>query len=312
MNKLYTICITLMLLLTIGTQAQTTADFENIITGTDSVRDGHLSTDRDAGGFMSGSVILRNRFDTSFGGFWSEGFVVSSFKDVKTDSLTPDYSMIYHSITGSGAENTANYAIGTQDAVLVLSDSETIVQGCYITNSNYAWLSMRYGDGIGKKFGSTDYFRLIIMGYRNGIVADSIAFPLAEGTNILDHWEWIDLNILGENDSLKFHLLSSDNGAMGMNTPAYFCIDQIKTKNVHSSIQTVASNTWKLFPNPTTGMMYISDGKPVHVNVSDMTGRTLITDDSDHVDLSNLNNGMYIITIVAYGQTSTQTIVLNK
>jgi hypothetical protein len=49
---------------------------------------------------------------------------------------------------------------------------------------------------------------------------------------ILDSWKWIDLLLLGEISALRFSLSSSDVGAWGMNTPAYFCVDQINHQDL--------------------------------------------------------------------------------
>jgi hypothetical protein len=46
-----------------------------------------------------------------------------------------------------------------------------------------------------------------------------------EDDYILKEWEWLDLTSLGLVTSLNFALESSDVGEYGMNTPAYFCID---------------------------------------------------------------------------------------
>ena len=54
-------------------------------------------------------------------------------------------------------------------------------------------------------------------------------FYLAEGTDLLDTWEWVDLTSLGVVYGLEFELTSSDTGAYGMNTPAYFAMDDLES-----------------------------------------------------------------------------------
>ena len=50
---------------------------------------------------------------------------------------------------------------------------------------------------------------------------------LAEGTNILTEWKWINLSAFGETKGLKFALTSTKEDEYGMMTPAYFCLDGI-------------------------------------------------------------------------------------
>jgi hypothetical protein len=96
---------------------------------------------------------------------------------------------------------------------------------------------MKYSDAYSKKFGGTsgndpDWFKLSIWGYQYGQHTDTVDFYLADfrfanndSDYIVKDWVWIDLTSLGNADSLEFILTSSDNGTYGMNTPAYFCID---------------------------------------------------------------------------------------
>jgi hypothetical protein len=101
---------------------------------------------------------------------------------------------------------------------------------------------MRDGDAIGKKFGGDsgddpDWFKLTVTGKDDaGTVLGSVDFYLADyrfETNALDYivgdWTWVDLSAFGPQvKTLHFTLSSSDNGAWGMNTPAYFAMDDIQ------------------------------------------------------------------------------------
>ena len=44
---------------------------------------------------------------------------------------------------------------------------------------------------------------------------------------LIQDWTWVDLTGLGAATQLEFDLDSSDVGQFGMNTPAYFAIDDI-------------------------------------------------------------------------------------
>ena len=103
--------------------------------------------------------------------------------------------------------------------------------GFYITNSSYAYNSMTGGDSFAKKFGKGDWFLLTITGYdADDEVTGTKEYYLADLRDastayIINDWRYVDLSGLGKVAKLGFELSSSDNGAYGMNTPAYFCFD---------------------------------------------------------------------------------------
>ena len=105
-------------------------------------------------------------------------------------------------------------------------DEAAVVPGFFINNSAYAVNSMCNGDGYAKKFGKDDWFRLTIDASLNGQGIDTeVIVYLASDGEYIDKWTYVDLSQFGPVDAIKFTLTSSDNGASGMNTPAYFCMD---------------------------------------------------------------------------------------
>ena len=106
-----------------------------------------------------------------------------------------------------------------------------------ITNTTYAALSMKKGYNPAKKFEKGDFFKIVINGYLNGVVKNSIDVYLADfrSQNANDHfilksWKTIDISSLSNTDSLVFNLTSSDNNNGGMLTPSYFALDNLKAK----------------------------------------------------------------------------------
>ncbi len=100
--------------------------------------------------------------------------------------------------------------------------SDTVLNGCYLTNSTYAYWSMKEGDQYAKMFGGTtgneeDWFKIDIYGIDTaGNISDSIEFYLADfrfADNTLDYivddWQWLDLSSLGRISKLQFKLSSS-------------------------------------------------------------------------------------------------------
>lgn len=225
-------------LLSFSISAQTVSDFENLALAPDSYWDG--ATQPLGAHFASGNAEFYCFYDTAFGGFWGGGFAYSSM----TDSTTAGFGNQYSASTGSGFYGSANYVVGKPGAVVRLTGSALgkAVSGFYVTNSTYAYLSMKDGDSFSKKFGGAsgndpDWFLLTVLSWRNGsLTNDSVNFYLADfrSTNnaedyIVHTWQWVDLAALGNCDSLQFQLASSDTGAFGMNTPAFFCMDNFTT-----------------------------------------------------------------------------------
>lgn len=110
--------------------------------------------------------------------------------------------------------------------------TEKIVDHFYVNNSTYAVLSMLNGDGFAKKFADGDWFKLTVTGLnKEGGQTGAIDFYLADYRNgksvIVQQWTKVDLTTLGAVNKLTFTLSSSDAGAYGMNTPAYFCMDDV-------------------------------------------------------------------------------------
>ena len=106
--------------------------------------------------------------------------------------------------------------------------SATQVNGFYVTNNNYAYDAMLNGYDVAKQFTQDDWLKLTVTG-KNALNNETgtVDFYLASGGDIVDTWEFVNLTSLGAVNSLEFSLSSSDVGSFGMNTPAYFAIDDL-------------------------------------------------------------------------------------
>lgn len=255
MNKIYMLlgafCITAF-----SANAQKVFTFENLSVPADSF----ISPKNLNGGFGDSLVYFYSKWDTSFGGYWGSGFAPSS----KQDKVTAGFTNQYSAITGSGYSS-STYAVSYGKSGIKLNGNAAgkTVNGFYATNTTYAYLSMKDGDAFAKKFGGTngsdpDFFYLTIKGYLNGIeVTDSVNFYLADfrfsdnnQDYILSEWAWVNLTSLGNVDSLSFKLNSSDVGQFGMNTPAYFAMDNFTFNDGTTGIASVFVNSAKAYPNP--------------------------------------------------------------
>ena len=81
------------------------------------------------------------------------------------------------------------------------------------------------------------------------------------------------------------------------------------------AVNTFATNAVKLFPNPSTGIIYINTETAVNVSIIDVTGKvvfvaTNVTKDKN-IDLSGLQKGMYLAQISSENATTTEKIILN-
>ncbi|MDP2385577.1 MAG: DUF4465 domain-containing protein [Bacteroidota bacterium] len=304
-----------LILATNSIKAQTNVvDFENFTLPTDS-----FYLDTTSADFVSGiSTFQYDWTQSQWGDYWSGGFSYSNMKD----SVTSGYMNPYSTKAAIGYNNSSNYAVSQNFSMIKLSTFSAwqAPLGFYVTNSTYAYNSMRDGDAFGKKFGGTsgddqDWFKLLVRGYSQGVLTnDSVEFYLADfrfANNsqdyILKTWEYVNLSPLGVVDSLVFELKSSDVGAWGMNTPAYFCMDNFESLDVFIGIKETGNENVSLYPNPaksniTIHMAGTLSDKANYV-VFDITGKEVLTGtfgkgvSSVKLTIENLERGVYFVRI---------------
>jgi hypothetical protein len=194
----------------------------------------------DSGGFSSRGAGFNNRFKDFGGGFTSwAGF---SYSNV-ADRTTPGYGNQYAAYGDAGAGGT--YAVGFVDSFgpfvpRITFSSDVLAERVTVANTTYAALAMRDGDAFSKKFGGAaghdpDFFKLRIEGFTaGGASTGTLDVFLADYRSsddaldfILSDFRVVDLSTLGTVRALAFTLASSDVGPFGMNTPAYFAIDDV-------------------------------------------------------------------------------------
>jgi hypothetical protein len=185
-----------------------------------------------AGGFTSGGAFFNNSYDPTFGS-WS-GWSYSKVND-PTD---PGFLNQYAAITGTGHGGSGNYGVafdfGTNSSYINLPNG-TEPLSFYVTNTTYAYLSMKTGDQFARKFHAGDFFTLEIAGYSGanltGSVTGTVNFDLAryatDNDNPINVWTLVNLAGLGQAQSIGFTMASSDTGQFGINTPTYFAMDDL-------------------------------------------------------------------------------------
>ncbi len=263
-------------------KAQEPATFEDLPIGPAGIWNGSDG----AAGFSNGSYRFLNTYNTEYQS-WS-GFAYTNH----TDTVTRGYDNQYSAIVGSGVEGSTIYTVAyTMYGATIMFDEPHAVSGLYATNSTYAYWSMAEGDDFSKKFGGAsgadpDFFRLLITGYdADGDSVGRVIFYLADFRSensadhfIVDDWKWVDLSPLGELGSLKFSLESSDVGSWGMNTPGYFCIDNVGLKSTATPTAPIAQVLTgpQIWPNPVTDRLQIALSEGVYVlQINNMQGQKI-------------------------------------
>mgnify|MGYP001175592493 FL=1 len=205
-------------------------DFEDV-TLTDSIWNGSDGS----GKFVSNDITFNNNYNAAW--FVWSGFSCSAKKDVVTTGWANQYS----AIAGSGATGSKQYAVVYDSASVVCApdiNGTFEARSVMLTNSVYAYYDMKNGSDYSKKFGTDDWFKVIIKGYLNNIVVGTKEFYLADFRNgksvLINKWVKADLKSFGEIDRLSFTFASSDMGSYGMNTPAYVCIDNLQLAQLKS------------------------------------------------------------------------------
>lgn len=310
----------LLLIATSLLTAQTTASFENA-----GLNPGeYLNGSDGSGGFESGNVFLPNDYNEAFMAW--EGWALSAV----TDNETPGFNNQYSAITAGGFDGSTTYAVTYcfDGSVLQLQGEATggVVEGLYVTNNTYPYFSMLDGDAFSKKFGGEtgddpDFFLLTVQKYLDGALgAEKVEFYLADyrfsdnsQDYIVDEWTYLDLSPLGNADSLLFTLSSSDVGQFGMNTPAYFCIDQVITADEPTAVKEPDTKLdLSIFPNPATNYLQLDlPGRETgEALILDLSGKLqshyLLQPGINTLPLQDLSSGAYLLKVQISQQTNSQ------
>lgn len=251
MKKVLAFCV--VLIVSAGACAGVTADFDNLSLAPDSHWNGEQNWIDDGspvpgqGGvpaepnpivyddtFASGSMSFNNSFSSGwsddYGGYsWTswEGFAYSN----ETDTTTPGFGNQFSAITGS-AHSGGNFAVGYpgwSTPSTVTLDAPAALGAVQLTNTTYAYLSMRDGDFFTDPLAPGDWFKVTITGKdASGAETGSIDVYLADyrdgKTILVDTWQEADLGPLDVVKTVEFTVSASDGGA---GWPSYFAMDSM-------------------------------------------------------------------------------------
>ena len=199
------------------------------------------TTDGDHNWTDGGAGFNMHVYTNSWGDTWA-GFTYSDVNDTTTSGINNQYA-----VYGDGMDRSDGgvYTIGYVDNYngvkpTISFGAPSLVNGLYVNNTTYAALDMKNGSGFSKAFSTNDWFKLTAEGFdASSASLGTVDIYLADFTGYSDgdnkddymvtDWAWMDLSSLGSNvTSVAFTLTSSDTGAWGMNTPAYFAMDDVQ------------------------------------------------------------------------------------
>lgn len=314
------LAIALSITTTLTTQSQTTVSFDTFTLSPNTYYQDNAGTD-----FSNNGITFQ--YDWSSWGYWSGGTAYTNVND----TVNGTYTNLYGSITGSAFSGT-NYATTQTGAVITFTNNTTAVNGFYVTNTTYAWKVIKSGNSFSRAFGDTtgtgsgttipqgeykDWFKLSVFGYRNGTeLTDTIHFYLADyrsaGTTndyIVKNWQYVSCIALGQVDSIRFELTSSDVGSFGINTPTYFSMDNFVTQSTVGIEELSNASNLSIFPNPANQYAILNYESNVvselNVRVFDITGKevqeqttqTNIGNNTLKLNFETLESGVYFINV---------------
>ncbi len=307
MKKIYVLVATALVCSNLS--AQTVIDFENVSLNPETYDNGYAGSSN----FFIAGFTFSNIYDAAWGS-WN-GFSISNI----TDNTTAGWGNQYSAFPGSG-RNSANYGVYYPEGT-IQGNSSLAIDSFYISNTTYAAISMRDGDGFGKQFGSIyagdgttidgtngeDYYRVWVIAEGYSGVKDSIEVYLADyrfadnsQDYIVDGWIKVDLSTFGILPySITFRIESSDVGSFGINTPTYFAIDDL----YQSQIEGIDENEMlsiDVYPNPVQDLLTVK-GENGTLTLKDINGKTILSENHFGISVLNLEElkvGIYFLELV--------------
>lgn len=264
-------------------------------------------------GYWNGSDLSEQFGDTetvfynSYNADWSswQGFSYAF------DTITVDKQFMSTPVTANSGSVfgigfvASDWMSGTYDNIPIKCSftSPVLISSVFVSNSQYTSDVIINGipDWGISGFAEGDWFKIIIEGKNAGESKGFVEYYLADyrdgASFVLDYWNQIDLSSLGAVDTLKFNLQSSDTGEYGMNTPAYFCIDDL-TYYQYTGVEDIKTQI-NIYPNPADNFISIQSEEKTTIVISDMSGKIIFSKKNcsklELIDISKLSSGIYIV-----------------
>ena len=256
-------------------------------------------------GFYSGSYYFNNGAYPS----WNYWYGYSLSNETATNFTSLDDQ--WHSVVGEGHNGSANFSISFPEGQFIeitnSADGDNL-KGVYVSNTAYAYNGMAVGDGFATAFSQGSWFKLTAVGFdaddeetaRTDFYLADYRSEKALDHYILDTWQWMDLRPLGKVAKVRFLIDGSDKGQYGLNTAAYFALDDFNCERdiIAEEIRIFKIGNWALnLKDIFTDLD--EDGSTITYSLEDLgeaapiSGAPALQDiESEGMDVSVDNDGM--------------------
>jgi len=275
-------------------------DFEELTVPTET---GYWNGSNLSGSFGNYQIMFNNNYNSDYAS-WS-GFSYA------WDTITVDNQYINSAVEANSGNIfgigyvPSDWESGTYDNIPIVCSFgvPTVASSIFVANSEYAADAIINGIWGIPGFTDGDYFKIIIEGKNSGESKGFVEYYLADyrdGANfVLASWEEINLSSFGVIDTLKFNLESSDTGDYGMNTPAYFCIDDL-AYTLYNSVEEINTKL-NVYPNPATDFITINNSSNSKIEIIDISGKIVLSNVNcnkhTQINISEIKSGIYFIKI---------------
>lgn len=263
----------------------------------------------DADGFESSYLKLYNDYDPTYGSW--QGFAYTN----TTDAETYDYTNL-SAAAGHGVDNSANYAVacigsdwmgGTYDPIPVSIKINTSLAGDFQGRGAYFCLptyTSKYMDNEFTSYAVNHFFyKLKVAAYADGVSVGEREIVMAdftgENTYKMDDWTFVDLSWIANADSLTFIALSNDTGDYGINTPAYFCMDNFGAENTPTCVRDFKLVNVDAYFDAMGNLNLNSDSEMQEISIYDAVGRLVksMSISGNTFSTAIENSGLLIVSV---------------
>ncbi len=255
---------------------------------------------------------------------WTSGSAYTNVKDTANGTISNLYGCSTYTAFDGG-----NYVTAKDSAIIKLKRDTMYLSGFFVTNTTFAWKTMKNGSAVSRKLGDTtgtgsgtsiaqgaypDWFKLVVVGFKHGVrLDDSIEFYLADyrlnGTAndyIIKSWRYVNCTSMGFVDSVMLNLRSS---GMGVNVPGYVSFDRISTVNAVGIHEQEQLTNISVSPNPASKQLALTYSsqkeEPLNITIFDISGKEMmrakqpsrVGRNNTLIEIEMLDAGLYFITI---------------
>lgn len=188
------------------------------------------------------TTSLHSKLNNAWGSwaFWSGGAAVSNYHcDIADGGFMKQLSIP----TGLDPHSGTNFLVtyGYNDGNAFSTDSRPVLdfkdgkarklKGLWVTNTSYFLHSLTGGDSFNTPATDDTFIDVTFEGFDSaGISQGKVSYRIQDGKKPLTSWEYVNLESLGEINTLKINYDFSEDqgGSYGFNAPAYIAIDDIE------------------------------------------------------------------------------------